>query len=64
MNYFLTSALRRKVSVIMKDVKEKGILIKRHAIFRAWITVFKIGEKQCYAVSDKRDRECEIRHQK
>lgn len=50
--------------MIMKDVKEKGILIKRHAIFRAWITVFKIGEKQCYAGSDKRDRECEITHQR
>lgn len=41
LNDFLTCALWRKVSVIMKDVKEKGILIKRHAIFRAWITVFK-----------------------
>lgn len=52
--------------MIMKDVKEKGILIKRHAIFRAWITqtVFKIGEKQCYAGSDKRDGKHEIRHQR
>lgn len=64
LNDFLTCALWRKVSVIMKDVKEKGILIKRHAIFRAWITVFKIREKHCYAGSDKRDRECEIRHQR
>jgi len=35
--------------MIMKDVREKGVVVRRRAIFRAWITqtVFKIGEKQC-----------------